>query len=190
MDITGDLMRGQFHQMCECEFGKQLGHFGADHVRAQNLAILFIRNNFYPARVIAKTQRLAVRLEWETSNLDSVAAFLGLRLSHAKRRDLRMRIRGTRRHFIIKRDRLSPCNILSTYNTHCRTDVRQHQLSCHIANCPDAWNTGLHLLINLHKTALADLDAYFFEPESFGVGTEPDCDQRLIRFESCFLALC
>ena len=61
--------------------------------------------------------------------------------------------------------------------------MRQHQFAGHIADGPDARNVGLHLFIDLDKAAFADLDADFFQSKSFGIGTEADRDQGLVRFE-------
>lgn len=63
MDVTRDLVRSQFHQMREGQFRKQLGHFGTDHVRAQNFAVLFIHHDLYPTSIVTQSQRLAIRLE-------------------------------------------------------------------------------------------------------------------------------
>ena len=74
-------------------------------------------------------------------------------------------------------------------NAHRRADVRQHQLAGHIADRPNARDVGLHLLVDLHEAALTDLDADLFESEAFGIGTESDRHQSLIRFEGRFLAI-
>ena len=76
-----------------------------------------------------------------------------------------------------------PANMFGADNAHRRADMRQHEFAGHIANGPNARDIGLHLFIDLDKAALTDLDADFFEAKSFGIGTEADRDQSLIRFE-------
>ena len=46
-----------------------------------------------------------------------------------------------------------------------------------------------HLFVDLDKSALADFDADFFQPQPFGIGTEADRHQRLFRFEHFGLAV-
>ena len=50
MDVAGDLVRSQFHHVSQSQLGKQLGHFGTDHVGAENLAIFFIYDDLDKAR--------------------------------------------------------------------------------------------------------------------------------------------
>jgi hypothetical protein len=54
--------------------------------------------------------------------------------------------------------------------------MRQHEFAGHIADRPNAGHVRLHLFIDFDEAALADLDADFFKPEPFGIGTEPDRD--------------
>src|SRR3990172_1738806 len=53
VDVACDLLGGQLEVVRQREFGEQFGHFGADHVRAEYLAVFGVGHNFYPARVIA-----------------------------------------------------------------------------------------------------------------------------------------
>src|SRR5687768_18553566 len=85
MHVTRDLMRSQFHQMRQCKFGEQLGHFWADHMRTQDLAIFFIYNNLYPASVISKPKCLAICLEGKAPHFDVIATFLRLCRSEERR---------------------------------------------------------------------------------------------------------
>ena len=41
--VAGDLVRGQLHHVRQGQLGQQFGHFRADHVRAQDLAVLRVR---------------------------------------------------------------------------------------------------------------------------------------------------
>ena len=71
MHVAGDLGRGQFHHVRQRQFGQQFGHFGADHVRAQNLAVFLVHHDLDPAGIIAQPERLAVGLEGEAPTFTS-----------------------------------------------------------------------------------------------------------------------
>ena len=70
----------------------QLGHFGADHVRAEQLAGLRVEDRLDQAFRLAERDRLAVADEGEAADLDLVALLLRLRLGQADRCDLRVAI--------------------------------------------------------------------------------------------------
>ena len=75
-------------------------------------------------------------------------------------------IGGARHHLVIERDRFRAGDIFRGDDSHRRTDMCQHQLARHITDGVNVFNIGLHLLVDLDKAALANLDADFFESES------------------------
>ena len=74
----------------------QLGDFGADHMRAEQLAGLRVEHRLHEALGLAERDRLAVADEGEFADLHLVAGFLGLGLGQADRRDLRAAIGAAR----------------------------------------------------------------------------------------------
>ena len=84
MDVARNLVRREFHHARQSQLREQFCYFGTDHGCAEKFAIFFIHNNFYKAAVIAHSERLAICLKWETPDLDSESAFLGLRFCHAE----------------------------------------------------------------------------------------------------------
>ena len=83
--IVGNFCRGQFHALRQGQLGQQFRHIRADHVRTQDLAVLCVGDDLDPANIIPQTQRFAVGLEGETSNLDFIAFFFGLGFGVARR---------------------------------------------------------------------------------------------------------
>ena len=70
----------------------QLGHLGADHVRAEQLAGLGVEHRLDEALGLAERDRLAVADEREGAGLDRVAGLLGLGLGQPDAGDLRVAI--------------------------------------------------------------------------------------------------
>src|ERR1700688_1002036 len=65
----------------------QFGHFGSDHVRAEQLAGLLVEDHFYQSLVLAERNRLAVADEREAADTDLAAAFLRFGFGKTDRRD-------------------------------------------------------------------------------------------------------
>ena len=74
----------------------QLGHLGADHMRAEQFAGLRVEHGLDEALGLAQRDRLAVADEREFADLDLVAGLLGLGLGQADAGDLRARIGAAR----------------------------------------------------------------------------------------------
>ena len=72
----------------------QLGHLGADHVRAEQLAGLGVEHRLDEALGLAERDRLAVADEREGAGLDRVARLLGLGLGQPDAGDLRVAVRA------------------------------------------------------------------------------------------------
>ena len=156
-------------------------------MRAEQFIVFFIHDEFYPARVISKPQRLAVCLKGEFGNFHVIAAFARLRLGQPERGNLRLAIGRAGHHLVIEREGGRACDVFRADNPLRRADVREHQLSRHVANRPNAGDVGRHSVVDFDEAARIEADSQRFQPETGGVGTESNRDERLFRFENRLL---
>src|SRR5690349_1232278 len=89
-DVAGDLVGGEVPLLGQRQRGQELGDVGTDHVGAEDLVVLRVRDDLDEADPVAKPHRLAVGGERELRGLHLVALVLGLRLGVAEGRDLRL----------------------------------------------------------------------------------------------------
>ncbi len=118
-------------------------------------------------------------MEVEAPHFVFEAAFLGLLLGDAHRRDLRLAIVAARHAFDVQLDRLHARDGFGRHNALRRSDVRQHQLRVHVADGVNVGHVRAIVIVH-HDRAALGLHARCFQPDTFGVRRKPDRDQRFI----------
>ncbi len=166
----------------------QFGHFGADHVRAEQLAGFLVEDHLDQTLVFAERNRLAVADERETADTDFVTAFLGLRFGQADGRDLRLAISAARDQVLLHRMRMQALDRLDTDHAFMLRLVRQHRRACNVADGIDAGHIGLAMTVD-HHTAAVGLDAELLQPEALDVADHADGGDHPLDLDGLRLAL-
>ena len=153
-----------------------------DDVHAQNLAVFRIGDNLHKAVVAAHDRRLGVAGEGKLAHLDFVAFFFGLRLSQARRANLRLGIGAARNAIAPHRPVLAPRNLRHGHHAAHRAHVRQLRQPGHnVANGKHARLGRLLRFINLHQPAL-QLNLRLLQANVSSSPRAPHSHQHLLGF--------
>src|ERR1700722_3373748 len=166
----------------------EFGHFGADHVRAKQLAGLLVEDHFYQALILAKRDRLAVADERETADADLAAAFFRPRLREADGSNLRRAIGAARNHVLVHRVRVQALDGFDADDALMLGLVRQHRRPRDVADGVNAGYVGLAIAVD-HDAAAIGLDAELFHPEVFNIADHADGRNHPVDLDGLWLAL-
>ena len=172
----------------------QLGHLGADHVRAEQLAGLGVEHGLDEALGLAERDRLAVADERESAGLDGVARRLRIGLGQPDAGDLRMAVGAARDRVAVERVRVDVLVAELLGDRLGRGDalvarlVRQPRARRAVADRPQALGGGAAVGIDLDEAAV-ELGARLLEPEVLGVGGDADGDDDVAVLAGLDLAV-
>src|SRR5271165_4318704 len=166
----------------------QLGHFGADHMRAKERSALFVKNHLDQALVFTKRNRLAVSDERKSPD-PNVQLLLFRRLfGKTDRSDLRRAIGTTRDEPLVHRVRLQALDRLYAYDALMLGLVRKQRWAGDIPDGINPWHAGAVKRIDHNRTTLR-LYAYLFEAKTLDISGHPDRGDGSLEVEPLHTAL-
>src|SRR5579859_3456316 len=121
----------------------ELGHFGADHVGAEQLPSLLVEDHFDQTLILAERDRLAVADEREAADADVAFLLLGGLLGEAHRGDLRRAIGAAGNEPLVHRMRLQSLDALDADHAFMLGLVREQRRAGNVADGIDAGHVGL-----------------------------------------------
>ena len=132
----------------------QLGDFGADHVRAQELPGLLVEDHLDHALVLAERDRLAVAGERETADADVELLLLGGLLGEADRGDLRRAIGAAGDEPLVQRMRMQSLDRLDADDALMFGLVSKQRRARDVADGIDAGHIGAAQIVDHDRAAL------------------------------------
>ncbi len=153
----------------------ELGHFGADHVRAEKFAGLGVEHDFDHALIFAERDRLAVADERKAADAHFPARGFRLRLGEADAGDLRMRIGAARNALLDHRMRFLPGDCFDANDALVRRLVRQPRRAGDISDCVEPGDIGFAVAIGDDVAAIS-FDVQCFETEILDVAGDANSD--------------
>src|SRR5664280_2479669 len=168
----------------------QFGYFGANHVCAEQLAGLLVKDHLHQPLIFPHCDRLAVSDERKVADADVDLLFLCRLFGEPDRSYLRRAIGAARDHQLVHRMRAQALDRRDADDALMLGLVRQHRRTGDVADGIDARHIGPIELIDGNDAAIS-LDAEFFEPEIFDVADDAHCrDDALggdgLRFAALF----
>ena len=186
--VARHLLGGQVPQLGQGELGQQLGHVRADHVQAEDLAVLGVGDQLDEADRLPQPVRLAVGGERELRRLDVVALVLGLGLGVAEGADLRLAVGRPRDHVVVDRHGLRAGDGLRRDHALRLGGVGQQQLAGAVADRVDVRHVGPHVVVDLDRAAIGQLDPGRLQAVALGPRREADRLHHLVGLERLGLA--
>src|SRR5271166_432437 len=166
----------------------QLGHFGADHMRAKERSALFVKNHLDQALVFTKRNRLAVSDERKSPD-PNVQLLLFRRLfGKTDRSDLRRAIGTARDEPLVHRVRLQALDRLYAQDALMLGLVCQQRWASHVPDGINPPHAGTIERIDNNR-ATPCLYANLFEAEILDISGHPDGGDRSLEVERLHPAL-
>ncbi len=183
VDRAGHLQRRRLQRARDRELGDQLGHVGADHVDAEDLARVRVGDDLQLAVDLAQRLGLAVGAEGELADVDLAPVLARLRLGLAERGDLRVAVGAARDRVVVDRHRLVLGDRLRRQFGLRVGGVGQRELADDVADRVDARHAGLHVLVDGDVAPLVRLDAGCLQPDVVAVRDEACGEQHAIDLD-------
>ena len=178
--VTHDLVQRGFQFARHADLRHELAHVVADHVDAQQFAVLGVRHDLHETVRGFGGQRASVRPERVLAGDDLVARLLRLRHGHADRGDFGVAVPDGGdvpvRHGVFGHAR----DMLGGDDALVRSDVRQHRLPGHIPDRVDARLVRPAPAVDPDE-AILHRDPVLLEAEILGHGPPSDGHEHEIR---------
>ncbi len=151
----------------------ELGHFGADHVRAEKLAGLLVEDHLHQALILAERDRLAVADERKTPDADVEFLLLRRLLGQPDRGDLRRAIGAAGNKPLVHRMRMQALDGFDANDAFMLGLVREERRAGDVADGVNPRHVGFARAVGDDGAAL-DLHAEFFQAEILGIADDAD----------------
>ena len=149
----------------------QLGHFGADHMRAQKLACPGVEDGLDQAFRLAQGDGLAIADEGEAAHLDVVACGFGLGLGQADAGDLRVAIGAAGDAIGFDGVRMAARDEFGHHDAFVAGLVGEPGCTCDVTDGIEPVHAGAAVGV-CHDMGAVNLDAQFLQPQSFGIADD------------------
>ena len=180
--VAGDVLGGEVPHLREGQLGQELGDIGTDEVAADQLSVGGVGDDLHEADRMAEALRLAVGGVRELGHLDVVALVPRLGLGEPEGRDLRLAERGARHHTVVAQGLgLGAGHGLGGHDALRLGHVGELQLAGDVADGVDAVDVGAHVVVDVDRAAVGELDAGVLQAEALDAGTEADGHEDLVH---------
>ena len=124
----------------------------------------------------------------KVDRLDVVPLLLGLRLGVAEGADLRHAVGRARDHVVVDRHGLGVVDRLGGDDAHRLGDVGEHHLAGAVTDGVDARDVGAHVVVDLDRATLGELDPGGLEAVALDARREAEGGQELVGLDDLRVA--
>ncbi len=183
-----NVVRRRFRGFCQHQFRNQIRGFIAENVRAEQLAIFFLENQFHKTFGLANGDGFTQRPKGKTTNGNVEAFLLRLRLRQTNARHLRLAICAARNRIITHRRWMFARNRFDASDAFCGRHMCQQRRADHISDGVNARDIRAIELIVFNKGTI-HRNANFLKAQVITVAGKTNRHQRHVAgdfFFACF----